>query len=173
MSRPTIEKALVWKELRQIAPLFWAVLGLGGGLNLLMITLFFFTSPADSGPISPYSFIVMPIIFATGIGVLLVGMEKENRTLQWLQGMPVSSAQIAKTKFMVAVVSLIGTWALSLLMLWMFRIVFQGQPGITKPELDSLSESYFYPILFPTVSFFLGFAGLALAWRVSSPIYAL
>ena len=173
MSRPTIANALVWKELRQIAPLFWAVLGLGGGLNLLMITLYLFTSPGGSGVISPYSFIVMPIIFATGVGVLLVSVEKENRTLQWLQGMPVSSAQIAKTKLMVALVSLAAVWAISLLMLWLFRIVFQGQTGITKPELDSLSESYFYPILFPTVSFFLGFAGLALAWRVSSPIYAL
>jgi hypothetical protein len=173
MSRPTIVKALVWKELRQIAPLFWAVLGLGGGLNLLLITLFLLTSPGGSGVISPYSFIVMPIIFATGVGVLLVSVEKENRTLQWLQGMPVSSAQIAKTKFLVALVSLAAVWALSLLMFWLFRVVFQGQTGITKPELDSLSESYFYPILFPTVSFFLGFAGLALAWQVSKPIYAL
>ena len=175
MSRPTIVKALVWKELRQIAPLFWAVLGLGGGLNLLLITVFFFTSPSGfgGGGISPYSFIVMPIVFATGIGVLLVGVEKENRTLQWLQGMPVSSAQIAKTKFMVALVSLAAVWAISLLMLWLFRIVFQGQVGITRSEVGSLTASYFYPFVFPTVSFFLGFAGLALAWRFSSPMHAL
>jgi hypothetical protein len=137
--------------------------------------MFFFTSPSGfgGGGISPYSFILMPIVFATGIGVLLVGVEKENRTLQWLQGMPVSSAQIAKTKFMVALVSLAAVWAISLLMLWLFRIVFQGQVGITRSEVGSLSASYFYPFVFPTVSFFLGFAGLALAWRVASPIHAL
>lgn len=173
MSRPTIAKALVWKELRQLAPLFWSVLGLGGVLNLLMIAMSFFTSAGGSGIITPYTFIVMPIFFATGIGVLLVGVEKENRTLQWLQGMPVSSKQIAKTKFMVALAGLVAVWAISLLMFWLFRIVFQGQFGITRSEVISLSESSISPFLFPTVSFFLGFAGLALAWRVASPIHAL
>jgi len=173
MSRPTIAKALVWKELRQLAPLFWAVLGLGGGLNLLLIALSFFTSGRGSTIITPYTFIVMPIVFATGIGVLLVGVEKESRTLQWLQGLPVSSKQIAKTKFMVALLSLAVVWAISLLMFWLFRIVFQGQFGITISEVGSLSASYFYPFVFPSVSFFLGFAGLALAWRVASPMHAL
>jgi len=84
---------LLWKEFRQVVPLMTAVLIGGFGLLLMILVLSALTSKRSFSFNRSYwyLFLSMPMMYATGVGVLLVGIEKESRSLQWMRSLPTSS----------------------------------------------------------------------------------
>ena len=103
--------SLLWKEFRQVVPLITAVLLGGFGLLLLILVLSALTNKRslsfDRG--FWYLFLSMPMMYATGVGALLVGSEKESRSLQWMRSLPICSKQIAWNKLVVAIGTLKST----------------------------------------------------------------
>jgi hypothetical protein len=55
----------------------------------------------------------MPMMYATSVGVLLVGIEKEFRSLQWMRSLPISSKQIAWNELVVAIGTLALVWLIA------------------------------------------------------------
>jgi len=53
------------------------------------------------------------MMYATSVGVLLVGIEKESRSLQWMRSLPISSKQIAWNELVVAIGTLALVWLIA------------------------------------------------------------
>ena len=137
--------ALMWKEFRQLVPLALTVLALGlGMLLLILVTTSFMAPPLVDANQYLYVFLSVPMIYACGVGILLVGAEKESRSLRWLQSLPVSSRDIARTKLMVALMSLAAIWLVTL-MAWLLFTQLLGM----APSLSG-SYSLFGGEAFPT-----------------------
>jgi hypothetical protein len=85
MNRRTALHALFWKDTRQILPLVWLQLGLGIVLQLLIML-------NRQNPFTPQVLLIvgMPSLFALGVGALLVGQEKERRTMDWIRWLAVA-----------------------------------------------------------------------------------
>jgi len=60
-----------------------------------------------------YLFLSMPMMYATSVRVLLFGIEKESRSLQWMRSLLTSSKQIAWNKLVVAIGTLALDWLIA------------------------------------------------------------
>jgi hypothetical protein len=97
-----------------------------------------------------YLFLSMPMMYATSVGVLLFGIEKESRSLQWMRSLPTSSKQIAWNKLVVAIGTLALVWliasAIALLavaiLVWQW-IAWERTIAENEEQLRSASEAIF------------------------------
>jgi len=160
MNRHFVLRYLCWKETRQVLPLVWMQLVLGIGFQLL-----FALQPNQTFTPRILLFAGMPSLFALGVGSLLVGQEKERRTLDWLRSLPVAAGDVLRVKLAVGFVALVAVWGLSLLLLALFvlphpwHIAWRFDPG--------------WEFLFPLQSVFFLLAGFATAWTFRSSLVAL
>lgn len=170
-------QALLWKEIKQSVPLI--IMVLAGGILLTLLVLLFESfggkltaSNWDRG--NWMMFVALPIFFATGVGVLLVGNEKEQRTLHWLQTLPISSRAIAWNKIVAMIYTLIFVWLCAIL-IWVFAALCHGVwPSLRfTPQADGSSSDLGLLWNYVLVSAFLAFGGLAFAWRFQSSLVAL
>ncbi len=157
MNRELVLKRLWWKELQQLWPLVAVLIGLGGLLQALTISY--------SGPWWTESYVgiisltnVLPGLFAAGIGALLIGQEKEQRTILWLKSLPIAARDIVSTKLLIGMLGLIVVWGFSLLFGWL--------GGDRQSTLDLAFWTEW--ISFVLHSFFLLFLSYAMAWRMNS-----
>lgn len=167
---------LLWKEFRQVVPLITAVLLGGFGLLLLILVLSALESKKsfsfDRG--YWYLFLSMPMMYATGVGVLLVGIEKESRSLQWMRSLPISSKQIAWNKLVVAMGTLALVWLIALTAWCAFASAVGGDPRALDPWVPGQSDSAGWLLAtYFLLSLFLSLAGLAFAWRFQSQFLSL
>jgi ABC-type transport system involved in multi-copper enzyme maturation permease subunit len=164
---------LLWKELRQVMPLAVLVLLCGGAVMLLALLVAAFNGRlnAQNWSGSYFALVSLPIFFATGVGVLLVGSEKESRTLQWLQSLPISSRQIAWNKTLAMLLS-IALVAVVAFLLWMLAGICHGVWPLSHPSAQ-VDRDFSLATTYGLVTFFLAFAGYAFAWRFQSPLVAL
>ncbi|MCO6455684.1 MAG: hypothetical protein J5I93_10355, partial [Pirellulaceae bacterium] len=154
---------LWWKELRQLIPL--AVL-----LTLLVILLLGLQAlTAGSYPASVLQSTTvalcfgMPGLFACGVGAVLVGYEKDSRTLRWLANLPVPPRWIVRVKSLAALLCLAGLWAVSALILAV----------VSSSDVYPFTTDFTGGWIAPAFSVFLLFAGFALAWRIQSALTGL
>jgi hypothetical protein len=168
--------SLLWKEFRQVVPLITAVLLGGFGLLLLILVLSALTNKKsiqfDRG--FWYLFLSMPMMYATGVGALLVGSEKESRSLQWMRSLPICSKQIAWNKLVVAIGTLALVWFIALTAWCVFASAFGGDPmaiGSIDPGQSDMAG--WQLVTYFLMSLFLSLAGLAFAWRFQSQFLAL
>lgn len=169
-------KALLWKEFRQVMPLMLTVLGLGFGILLIILVTATFGSQKGLTYHNGFWFLFlsMPMMYATGVGILLVGTEKESRSMQWMQSLPVSAKYIAWSKLVVALVTLALVWLIAGAS-WAGFASFLGENPLKSQSMDIYSMSAGDALL-PTymmVSLFLCLSGLAFAWRFESQILSL
>jgi hypothetical protein len=166
MNRRTALRALFWKDTRQILPLVWLQLGLGIVLQLLIML-------NRQSPFTPQVLLIvgMPSLFALGVGALLVGQEKERRTMDWVRWLPVAPGDVLRVKLGVGLVSLIAVWCLNLLLLPVF--VLPGQPRRLMTYQDWWAFDTGWEYLWPLQSVFLLVAGFATAWLFRSSLVAL
>jgi hypothetical protein len=173
-STPGWRSPLLWKELRQVAPLAFFVFLSGGGILLLALLVEAYSGRMNAahwtGNLMPW--ISLPIFFATGVGVLLVGSEKESRTLQWLQSLPINAKEIAWNKTIAILLSLGLVAALSVL-LWIASGVLHGVWPLTHPSASMDTDGRWMLAIYSLVTLFLAFAGYAFAWRFQSSLVAL
>ncbi len=165
----TLQRRLLWKELRQLWPL--------GACSVLIGIFFFvlyqFSSAELDRPIVLRMLTVgVPGLFAVGVGAMLVGQEKDQRTILWLSSLPIAKRDLVRTKLIASLVSLIVLWIVSLLL----ASVFSG--GELWSAGDQLGERFGDSVLVDNVAlslhtFYLMLAGLALAWRFRSAFTAL
>ncbi len=120
-------RGLYWKEIHQVIPLVLMLVSLSAVLVLMWsamdVTSQLGSIIADCIPLT------MPSLFAAGVGAILVGQEKETRTMLWCSSLPIAPSQIIQVKYVVAVVGLI--------MMWLFSIIFGGFAGIIGPASSS------------------------------------
>lgn len=111
----------------------------------------------------------LPGFFAVGAGALLVGQEKELRTLQWLTTLPVSKSRLILTKVWVALAGLLFMWMAGLLV-----IAFNQYMGVQQNVLNSAVGPVLTSLLtMPIHTLFLLLAGFSLAWKFQTPIKSL
>ena len=97
-----------------------------------------------------YLFLSMPMKYATSVGVLLFGIEKESRSLQRMRSLPTYSKQIAWNELVVAIGTLALVWliasAIALLavaiLVWQW-IVWERTIAENEEPLRSASEAIF------------------------------
>jgi ABC-type transport system involved in multi-copper enzyme maturation permease subunit len=106
---------LWWKELRQLAPLLAMLIVLVPVLIVVQLTFTAFSANGyarqSMGFFSTTAFVLgLPGLFAIGVGALLVGQEKEQRTIQWLSGLPIAPADIINSKLYSGALALTFLW---------------------------------------------------------------
>ncbi len=152
---------LWWKEIRQLLPL--VIL-----LPLLAVLLYGFYLLNRGGPADQIFrgnlllLLGVPGLFSVGAGALLVGQEKEQRTLQWLASLPIAASSIVRVKLGAGLVGLVVLWLLSGLLF---------APGATFDQ-RSLSSGVQWAN-WQLNSLFVLLAGFALAWWSRSALVAL
>lgn len=166
MNRYLALRCLCWKEIRQVLPLVWMQLILGICFQLLFLL-------GDNRSSMPriLLFAGMPSLFALGVGALLVGQEKERRSLDWLRSLPIAAADLLRVKLAVGLIALIVVWGLNLLLLAMFVAPRYAWRLPTLP--DSWSYDPGWEFLWPLQSIFFLLAGFATAWTFRSSLVAL
>ncbi len=119
----SVYAGLFWKETRQIVPL----VAMLAGTTFLVLLLWTFAGPEAQRMIhlrGDYLLFLMPGLFAAGAGAILVGQEKETRTLWWNAAMPIDPAAMIGCKLAIALAGLGAIWliAFSLLLMLPFDV---------------------------------------------------
>ena len=166
MNRYLALRHLCWKEVRQVLPLVWMQLGLGVCFQLLLLF-----QPNKTFVPRFLVFAGMPVLFALGVGALLVGQEKERRTLDWLRSLPIAAGDLVAVKLAAGFVALLAVWCLNLLLLAIF-VLPTGRWPVASPA-DSWLIDAGWEYLWPLQSVFLLLAGFATAWIFRSSLVAL
>ncbi len=156
MNRKLAVGRLWWKELRQLFPLVGLLFIVGLLLQLLSLT-----SPPEFRWRNLSVVLGMPGLFAAGAGALLVGQEKELRTLDWLRSLPVLPRDIMRTKLLTGLLGLVLVWLASLAT----AAIFNDGPNHVA---DSIGEW-----LWALHSLFLLLLGFATAWQLRSSFISL
>ena len=147
--RRSVWLPMLGKEAKQLAPLLAMLVGCGVFLHLLGLF-------QQSLRVNFHSTIMglIPVLFAVGVGPMLVSQEKEHRTLRWMASLPVSPWSIVITKLIVSMLGLIVVWCISLAVTLLFC------PSVFTSPLHLIMEMLFWP----ATTFFLLLMGFALAW---------
>lgn len=151
------QRGLIWKETRQLFPL--VIMLLSVALLLFILRSIIGTSQI-SGHFVP---LVLPALFAAGVGAILVGQEKETRTMDWCASLPIPPALIIVIKFVVALVGLVVMWV-SCAVIGMLI----GSPGILGDEAGFANVLYWF-----THSLFILSCGFYTAWRMKNTFASL
>ncbi len=164
-AKTQIARGLRWKECRQLLPLcgMLAALAIGMHLIVLLPISLLQMDPDTSRAVVTCLAIGLPGLFAVGAGAILVGQEKDQRTLLWLNSLPISPSQLVRTKLTLSLVALAAMWIISFVLLFVF-----GQ--FPNRETDAFWEGV---LSWPLHTLFLLLAGFALAWRMNSAFGAL
>lgn len=149
---------LWWKELRQLLPMLLLL----PALALVLLGLYLLSGNIKHDATAAVIFTFgMPGLFAVGAGALLVGQEKELRTIQWLAGLPIPPRRIVRVKVAASLVGLVILWGIS-------ALVYAAAVSI-EPRLPAeLSWE-----TWPSHSLYVLLAGFALAWWANSALVAL
>lgn len=161
--KPTLAtRAIWWKEIRQLMPLAYVLIGVAVFTYMLSAL-----SSAQARETLQWAlFAGLPSLFAVGAGALVVGQEKELRTLQWLNSMPISRPALLRTKLLAALLGLALMWIVSLVLAVLFQSpVLYFSSGDATKTWDLLASS--------SNTLFLLVAGFALAWRLNSILWSL
>ena len=146
-------RQLVWKEARQLVPLIAMLVLISIGLNCLS---FMIRQSDSSSSLRMVALLGLPTLFAAGVGAMLVGQERETRTLQWMASLPVPGSLQAWIKLLVGALGLITMWGISVSLFAGSAYAVQGNFNMN----GSGTELPFYLLH----SVFLLVAGLACAW---------
>ncbi len=155
MNQPTFPiRGLLWKEMRLVVPLILLLLGVT--VLLLVLWSLLSTSSRFMALAGQYIPLWLPILYAAGVGAILIGQERENRTLMWFTSLPISSRQIFWTKLLVALVGLGVMWLCCLPFVWM------NWDGAQSTATDGVIVD---PVFWFLESVFLTLCSIYTAWR--------
>jgi hypothetical protein len=167
---PNIVMHLMRKEWRQLTPLLAMLAIIGFSFHLMHFIIEKYTE--DSSPLGIVAFLGMPSLFAVGLGAILVGQEKDQRTILWLRSLPIKRTDIIKSKLFVALTGICVVWLVSAAFYFANEMILQR--GLTA-ELKSsgLFESPVVWMLWPINTIWLAIVGVAMAWRFKSSFASL
>ncbi|TWT80823.1 ABC-2 family transporter protein [Planctomycetes bacterium CA13] len=101
-------RGLVWKESRQLMPVLLILSGVG--LLLVVLWQWIATFSYQRDYIGNYLPFVLPALFSVGAAAVLVGQEKEQKTLWWLGSLPTPPARVFWIKLAASMVGLVIMW---------------------------------------------------------------
>lgn len=168
-SRGRIAWRLAWKEMRQLAPLAGMLLLLAVGMHCLA---FFIKEEQSSNSLRQFALLGLPTLLAAGVGAMLVGQERETRTLQWMASLPIPGSLQAHMKLAVGALGLVAMWGLSLILFALSSLASQSNRASIDLNLfltNEAGELSFYLLH----SVFLLLAGLACAWYFQNTMLGL
>ena len=154
MNRSLVLKRLCWKEFRQLWPLIVMLAVIG----LLFQVLVLISDPSSTNLLRNLLFLGLPGLFAAGVGALLVGQERDSRTLHWMASLPILRQDIIRVKYFAAIVSLASVWIISFALYVVSNSVSRIGQNVFPYEVD-ISYGILYSIFLLTVSF-------ATAWAI-------
>jgi ABC-type transport system involved in multi-copper enzyme maturation permease subunit len=169
MNRTLSLKHLWWKDIRQLLPLIAILVLIGSGLHLFFALLFAMDRNLGHGSRAFLHVMVglgMPALFAVGAGALIVGQEREQRTLDWLRSLPIRTSDILLTKLAIGLLGLLTIWLLSFLL---------ASSAFLLQNLSYVNSASNDIQILPVVvnSFFLLAVGFTTAWLVRSAFISL
>ncbi|MFK8110951.1 MAG: hypothetical protein AB8B91_02050 [Rubripirellula sp.] len=166
----TINRWFVWKEMRQLSVLVIAL------LFAAVITLLFLAGAGSQSSWiheTPIVVLMFPILYALGAGTVLVGQEREHRTLHWLSTLPIPHHQLLGTKVGTATVGLIVMWFLAVCTLWLTGILEDESPwGLNARSNYHDLAPISYP-LWMTHSLYVMLCGFFASWKFKNPFVAI
>ncbi|MGB7346705.1 MAG: hypothetical protein WBD20_20960 [Pirellulaceae bacterium] len=159
---------LWWKEFRMLLPLI--------AMLLVVAAIMFVATAASSdtfqiGDLRPLILVAFPSLFAVGCGAVLVGQEREQRTIDWMSSLPLAPRQWIAVKFIVAMIGLVVMWLFALLFL---TIVDDGL--ISRWSLSGMQGQNHSSILIPfwiLQSIYLTICGFYASWRIRHSFHAI
>ena len=156
---------LIWKELRLLSPLLIVLVGASLMLLVGMSLLGeYITWPENKLELA---FMVIPGLFATGIAAIMVGQEREQRTLGWQMSLPITPRQLMMTKFITAFIGLAVMWLVAILLI----TVFADSHSRSARNINSvIAVNYGVWIV---NSIFLMSCGFYTSWRIESAFRAI
>ena len=157
MNRSLVIRRLCWKEFRQLLPLVLMLAAIG-----LMLHLLYMLSVQQPNQFGTQNLLILglPGLFAAGVGALLVGQERDNRTLYWMASLPILKQDIIRVKFVAGIAGLASVWVVS----FAFFLLSNGGSNL-RIETD-----FPYYIVY---SIFLLFVSFATAWTFKSTFIGL
>ena len=162
-------RGLYWKETRQLLPLVFILVAVG-----VFLMVVWGISQDGRAPMADYARslpLVLPALFAAGAGALLVGQEKEQRTLWWLISMPVAPKQLIGIKFAVGFIGLAVMWVICWILFWIVQYSNGGPSRSLLPYLTFPGVADY--VFLHLHSVFLLACGFYTAWRLKSTFASL
>ncbi len=178
MSSLLMNRRLRWKETRQLVPMvftlvamvlifliFGAVAGTAGNW---LLSIYGLGAPPKWFDGLGQLVLGLPGLFAAGTGCLLIGMEKEQKTIQWLANLPIPPQAIVKSKLMVGLFSLVVVWIVCGTVGW---ILIANEWGSALTRENTLTFAEISRWVLHTA--YLLIAGMAINWKFKSPFISL
>ncbi len=163
MNRNLVLRRLCWKEFRMLFPLVLMLAVIG----LVFQVLIQLANPPDQETLfQPLFLLGLPGLFAAGVGALLVGQEKDSRTLYWMASLPVMKQDIIRVKFMAGIVGLAAVWLIS----FAFLFVRNGVSSDWNRLVAAAETDFAYGILYTVFVLLVSFAT---AWSFRSTFVGL
>lgn len=167
-----------WKEVTQSLPLVLAL--------VILAAIFALTQWVLDGPVTEnaeamrffanriqWLVVLVPCIFATGVGAISVGQEREQKTVDWLLSIPVSNRLVIWGKWSVAAAMLGVLWLLSIVLVhWLA----DGEVSHWQIAPDNANFSNAAYVRFPSMiahAVFVLTASFYLAWRIRNQFLSL
>lgn len=164
---------LIWKDERSIRALVIAILVSVVVMNLFAL-LYFVTERPNDGSVEGLTSaiaILLPNLFALGVGPTLVGTEKETGTFDWLRTLPVSWHKIVTSKLLVAFTGLLGIGLLSTSIFGLQMFLWNHLADLNM-DVPSRQQVAFLVASFVWWSFSLLIIGFVMSMLFRSPIAA-
>jgi|GEM_PF-6339171 len=157
--------SLMWKEMRQVAPLAILLAGTSAVVTGLLWLMYGETDDSLKIATSTAMSVLLPNLFALGAPILMIGHEEETGTLAWTRSLPIGWKTIFFSKWIVALLGLGIAWGISIAC---YQLVSSGAGPLNRDftlteHLDS----------FLTFSLTLLATGFSLAWWIRKPVLSL
>ena len=126
----------------------------------LLLQIFYVMETRNNAATMPTLIVYLrvPGVFAARAGALLIGQEKENRTLGWLASLPIAPRDLLRVKLLSALLGLLVVWVFSLLL------------ALTT---SAWRDYNYFELIWPVNSLFILLLGVATAWYFKSSLISL
>jgi hypothetical protein len=166
--RSEMWKGLIWKETRQLLPLMLILIGV---CVLLIVLWSGFISLRLIANQVQYMPLILPALFAVGAAAVLVGQEREQRTLWWLASLPVPPPRLILVKFVAAISGLGLMWLLCWTLMFLINFTNSTSRGVWlpfsgSPELVDICFLHLH-------SAFILVCGFYAAWKLKNTFASL
>jgi hypothetical protein len=161
MNRSIALRSLWWKELRQLWPLIGSLIVIGFLLQVLFLIRRAIAGDNQQS-LETEILLAIPALYSVGAGALLIGQEKEQRTLGWLSSLPIAARDIVKTKLLAGLTGLVAAWLVAAVLAIGF-----GALAFTN---NFTLQNIFWLVVH---SCFLLLVGFATAWKIRSSFVSL
>ncbi len=169
---PRLNRWLIWKEMRLLLPLAISVVLMT--IFLAIAQLLAANDRSDAARIE-LSLLLIPGLFATGAGLVLVGYERDQGTLDWLISLPPSPRQLILTKMALAAVILAVMWVIAMIGV---EALGTSTHKLSRWRLVDFGGNFngMTPVAYPlwmAHSLFILAASFYVSWRIRSQFQAI